>query len=98
GPGVEGDRAVGEQVVADPVAPEEVERRRPEPGEDQAPPEVDAEPAPGVRAAPILPGVARPGLVPDLAGRRDGPEPPDLGARPDVERPDVPRRGESRPL
>ena len=97
-PGVEGDRAIREQVVAVSVAAVEVERGRSEAGEDQAAIHVDAEPAPGVRPTPVLPGVARPRLVPELARPRDGVESPDLCAGADVERPDVPRRGDARPF
>ena len=97
-PGVERDRAVREQVVAVPVAAVEVEGGRPESGEDQAAIHVDAEPAPGVRPAAVLPGIAFPRLVAELARTGHGPEPPDLLARADVERPDVPRRGDARPF
>ena len=75
---VEGDRAVGEQVLAVAVAAVEVERRRPESSEDEAALDVDAEPAPGVGPAAVLPRVAGPGFVAELARRRHGAEPPDL--------------------
>ena len=73
-PGVESDRAVGEQVVAMPVAAVEVEGGRSESGEDQAALHVDAEPAPGIGRAAVLPGIAFPGLVSEFAriGARSG--------------------------
>ena len=98
GPGVERDRAVREQVVAAAIAAVEVEGRRAESGEDQPALLVDAEPTPGVGPAPVLPGIALPGLVSELSRTGHGVEPPEFLARADVERPDVPRRGDAGPF
>src|SRR5262249_42585765 len=97
-PGVERNRAVREEIRAAPVAAVEVEGRRSESGEDHPALLVDAEPAPGIRRAPVLPRVAFPGLVPELSRPGHGLEPPDLLARADIKRPDISRRGDAGPF
>src|SRR5262249_1526568 len=97
-PGVERNRAVREEIRAAAVAAVEVEGRRSESGEDHPAIDVDAESAPGVRPAPVLPGIAVPRLVSELSRTGYGPEPPDLLAGSDLECSDIPRRGDAGPF
>ena len=53
-------------------------RSRPQSREDQPAIQIDAEPTPRVRRAPILPRVSLPGVEPELPRLRDGVEPPHL--------------------
>ena len=71
-----GDQAGPEQVVAGPIAPVLIDRRRPERHVDDAPRRVHREEAPHVDARAVLPAVAAPGVVEALARLRHRSERP----------------------
>ena len=89
GLGVEGDEAVGKEILADAVSAPEIKRRRARRAEDDAALFVEGEPGPDVRAADVGVGVRRPSLVADLAGQWDGVEAPDEFPAADVVGADV---------
>ena len=80
GSDVDGQQAVGEEVVADPRGAVEVGRRRSGRREQQAPPGVERHAGPGVGAARHLQGALGPGLRARLSGTRDVVVPPDQRA------------------
>ena len=75
---VERQQAVGEEIRAVPIRAVEIVGRRSGRDVDDAALLVDRHRAPVVRAAGVLVGVLRPGLVAELAGHRDGVKLPDL--------------------
>ena len=87
-------RQFGEEVLADAVGAVVVEGRRAGGEVGDAALVVDAEFAPGVGAADVLPGVLRPGFVAEFAGVRHGVELPDELAGDDVVGAQVARRRE----
>src|SRR5437879_5753264 len=93
GGGVQGQQAVGVNVLADAIAAPKIKRRRTGGDEDHSPLFVHCHARPAVRATDVLPGVGRPGLVTRLARIRNRVERPDdlAGAR--VVSADVPGRG-----
>ena len=97
-PGVERDGAVGEEIVALPVASVEVEGGRAQSREDQSAFRVDAEPTPGVRRASDFTGIVVPRLVSEFSPTGHGPKSPNLRAGADVKRPDISGRGDAGPL
>ena len=99
GLGVERDGAVGEEIVAEPVAAVKVKRRRAETGENQSALHVNTQATPGIGPASVFPGgVAFPGFVSELAGLGNSVKAPDLFTGSDVECANVARRGDRRPL
>ena len=96
GAGVEGEHAVGEEVVSNAVGAVEIEGGRAGGGEDHAEFRIDGEAGPGVRAAGDLPGVFGPGFVAELAGPGDGVEDPAKLAGFGVPGADMPGRARQR--
>ena len=85
GPDVEGDEALGEEVVAEAVAAVVVVGRRAGRQVDVAELVVDAEGGPDVGAAGVAPRVVQPGVDPEVVGLRDGTERPPRIARAGVD-------------
>src|SRR6185503_6832919 len=73
---LQGNKAIGKKVIADPVAAVEIISSRPSIGKYQASLNVYGHPGPTVCGADIHPGIGRPGFVPVLAWMRDSVEPP----------------------
>ena len=99
-PGVEADQAVGEQVVALPVAAVEVVRRRADGQVDIAELRVGSHRRPHVRSADALGGAVLPGRVAELPRSRHGVEGPQELSGSGVVAADIARRplGPRRPV
>ncbi len=93
---IERQHAVGKEVVAVTVGAVEVERCRSGRREHEPGRRVDGHAGPSVGAAGDLVGVGRPGVVAELARRRDGAKHPPLLPRTHVEGANVTRRSGQR--
>src|SRR6185312_14742695 len=70
--GIESQKTVGIQIVANAIASVEIESRGSQWRVDNAALLVDGQPRPCVHTADILPGVARPSNIAELSRMRDG--------------------------
>ena len=90
--GLEGDQAIGIQIIANPVGAVEIECRRARGDEHQSPLFIHTHPRPAVGGAAVFPGVLRPGLIARLARVRQGVKRPPNFAAAGVVSTDVTRR------
>src|SRR5437763_8546832 len=93
GAGVEGEGAVGKEIIAFAIPAPEIGGAGAGAAEENAIFSVDGESAPGIGCAALFPRIARPGVVEFFAGLRNGVESPDFPASENIESTGIARRG-----